>query len=485
MNLVQRVLLIAIVLVFVIFAAFLINWARRPDMAILYSNLDPEEAAKITEKLSEQGIVYKLASGGTTVYAPKEHIAQIRLDMAREGLPEGGQKGYRIFDNEKIGISPFVQNINLKRAIQDELAKSIQMIEGVGFARVHIVNTEQKLFSSQASEISASVVLQLKPGYRLGSSNVAAITHLVAGSVEGLKSENVTVVDSQGRLLCSKTDDILTNGAGTIADYRERVEQNLAGKVEEMLTAVLGPNRATVKVSAIIDMNNVNTLTEKYDPKGVASKEEITSGSEVEPVSAPAEGETVTAGQKKDETIVTEYMIGKTVTQRAELPGRIKSVKVAAVVDLSPADANEATEGEQVAKIMELSDVENLIRNALGLKSTDSLTVVEAKFHRPTESLIDEEAGGLDFVTIARHSSMGVMAICAFLVFKIFGGAKKKAGKGGPEQLPEGGEAAGLLPAGEGASEQLVLRKQIASSLQSNPEQARQLFSSWLEDKGS
>ena len=144
-GLVQRALLVAIVLTFAIVGALLTHWARRPDLRMLYQDLAPEEASEITEKISEQGIVYELRNGGTSIFVPKEKVYQLRLDMAKEGLPAGQQGGYKIFDNEKIGISPFVQTVNLKRALQEELAKSIQMIDGVVHARIHIVSSEQTL----------------------------------------------------------------------------------------------------------------------------------------------------------------------------------------------------------------------------------------------------------------------------------------------------------------------------------------------------
>ncbi|UCF42313.1 MAG: flagellar M-ring protein FliF [Planctomycetota bacterium] len=489
-SLVQRALLTAVVLTSVIVGGLLVYWARRPDMRLLYQDLGPEEASKITEKIAEQGIAYQLRNGGTSIYAPKENIYQLRLDMAKEGLPAGEQGGYRIFDDEKIGVSPFVQNVNLKRALQEELAKSIQMIDGVVHARVHIVSAKQALFTSESGGTTASVVIRLRPGYRVSALNVAAITHLVSGSVEGLQAKNVTVIDSTGRLLSGESDETMARGASTVADYKERVEQNLAAKVEDMLTTVLGPGRATVRVSAVIDMTSVNLVTETYDPtKKVAKKEEIKSNSETEPGSVPAEGEPIVpGGTKKDETVLTEYAVGKTVEQKVDLPGEIKSLKVAAVVDLSPevaADANQPEAGAELAKIMQLSDVENLIRNALGLEQTDALTVVEARFHRPLESLVDEEtSGGLDYIAIARQASLGIMAVCALLVLKVFSGSKKRTAAGVAGQLPEAQGAVGLLPAGTEAagSEALALRREVAGVLQSNPERVRQLFASWLEE---
>ncbi len=486
-SLVQQALLIAIVLTFIIIGALLTHWARRPDMRVLYQQLSPEEASRITEKISEKDIVYELRNGGTTIYVPKEKVYQLRLDMAREGLPVGEQGGYKIFDKEKIGVSPFVQSVNLKRALQEELAKSIQIIDGVVHARVHIVTSERTLFISEFGKPTASVVLRLKPGYRLSALNIAAITHLVSGSVGGLTSENVTVIDSQGRLLSSRSDQIMASGAGTVQDYRERVEQNLANKVEEMLTTVLGPGRATVRVSAVIDMNSVTTVTEKLEPKGVASKEDIITISEPMPGTPSAAGEpAIPGGTKKDETVNTEYEIGKTVKQEIILPGQIKSLSVAAFVDLSVADANEAASTGSSALIMELTEVEEIIRNALGLRQADALKVVNVKFHRlDVGSMIDEEPSSWPrYMAIVRHASLGIMAVCALLVLRIFKGAKKKAAAtAGTGQLPGAEGSVGLLPSEAGKSESLVLRKQIANALQRNPEQAKQLFSSWLEER--
>jgi len=487
-SIVQRALLIAVVLTLAIVGTLVVRWARQPDMTVLYREISPEEASKMTEKIAEKGIAYELREGGTSIYVPKEKVYQLRLDMARDGLPVGQQGGYKIFDSEKIGISPFVQSVNLKRALQDELAKSIQMIDGVVYARVHLVSGEQKLFSTGEEQTSASVVLKLRAGYRLSGLNIAAITHLVAGSVEGLKPGSVTVVDSEGNLLSGESDQKLAHGAGTVQDYKERVEENLSKKVEDMLNAVLGPGRAAVQVSAVIDMNSVSTVKESYEPKGVKTKEEITSGSESGLGTTAAAGQTSPGSTKKDESIITEYEVGKTVKQEVVLPGKVTSVKVAAFVDLSvaAADANNPAGGGTTTKMMTVTDVQEIIKNALGLEDTTAIKVVDLKFNRPTETLIEEEGPGwMSYLAIVRHASLGIMAVCALLVLKIFRGAKKKAGEaaGAPEQLAEGMQA-GALPGGAASSEPLMLRRQIASVLSQNPEQVRRLFASWIEEKG-
>ena len=364
-SLVQRVLLAAVVLAAVLIGSLLVHWARSRTCGCSTRICPRQRRPRSRRRSREKEIAYELRDGGSTIYVPREYVYQLRLDLAKEGLPVAEQNGYKLFDDEKIGISPFVQNVNLKRALQDELAKSIQMIDGVAHARVHIVSPEQKLFASDEEQTTASVVLRLRPGYRLSGTNIAAITHLVSGSVKGLKAENVTIIDSDGRLLSGKGDSTMASGAGTAQDYKERVEQGLVRKAEDMLTTVLGPGRATVQVSAVIDMNSVNTITETYDPQSkVVTKEEITNNSEI----GAAAGQKTTGGStKKDETISTEYQVGKTVKQHTVLPGEIKSLSVAAFVDLT-ADANQPAAGGQPALIMSVADVEQVIRTALGLK---------------------------------------------------------------------------------------------------------------------
>jgi flagellar M-ring protein FliF len=490
-TLMQRAMLVAVIMACGISALMLTKWAKTPNMRLLYQDVEAQEASKITEKIAEKGIAYELRGDGTSIYVPQENVYQLRLDLAREGLPSGDRGGYKIFDDEKIGISPFVQGVNLNRALQDELAKTIQMIDGVVYVRVHLVRPEQALFGSSDSRTSASVVLRLKPGLNLSETNIAAITHLVAGSVEGLKFENVTVVDSSGKLLSRAGDESTAAGAGTALEYKERLEQTLAKKAQDMLTHVLGPDRATVSVSAVVNMTSSNQTKETYDPAGkIATKEEIASKSEIGATSASQQAQAASVPTKKDETITTEYVVGKTIEQKTELPGEIMSLTVSAVVDLSPAktaDAN-ATAAEAIP-VMSLKDVEEIIRNAVGLKTTDSLKVVNAKFNRPQpaadlEQEYQQSVKWNRYIAIARHSSLGILAISALLVLKIFSGAGKRAGSTLALSAIPAGAAAGMLNAGQYNEEPMALRAQIAGALERNPEEVKRLFSNWVDEKG-
>jgi flagellar M-ring protein FliF len=480
---VQRALLAAVAVASLLVASLLMYWARRPDMRMLYQDLPPAEASKITDKISEKEIPYELRDSGTTIYVPSQHVYQLRLDLAKEGLPAGEQSGYKLFDDEKIGISPFVQNVNLKRAQEDELAKSIQMIDGVAHVRVHIVNPDQTVFVTESEQTTASVVLRLKPGYRLSASNIAAITHLVSHSVKGLKTENITIIDSEGNLLSGEGDPTMLAGAGTVHDYKERVEQSLARKAEDMLATVLGPGRAAVRVSVVVDMNSVSTITETYDPTSkVPTKEEVTTNSET---GAGGSTQKTAGGIKKDETVVTEYQVGKTVKQQVIAPGEIKSLSVAAFVDLSSPDANGVDANGKPASIVQVTEVEQILRMALGLKETDSLKVVNAKFRRSSLPSVEEESSNWPrYLALARQVSLGIMAICALIVLRVFRRAHRQVAlEASAPQLAEGAGPTRVLPPGEPGEEPILLRRQITHALRANPNQVKEMFLSWIDEK--
>jgi len=478
-SLVQRAVLIAVVLTVAMAGILLAKWATQPDMRLLYSNLDAEGAGKIIDKIQEKGIAYELGNNGTSVKVPREYVTQLRLEMARAGLPDSGQKGYSLFDHQKIGTSPSVQKVTLKRALEEELAKSIQYMDGVVHARVHVVTHERTLFSNQDDGTTASVVLKLQPGYRLSAMNIAAITHLVAGSVEGVKSRGVTLVDSEGNLLSGDSDQMMSNGAGTVADYKERVERSLEAKAESMLATVLGPGRASVAVSVELDMTSDVTRT-TTPIKGMAKMEEITESTEPGTAGGTGSG-------KKEKTIITENELGTTVQETTTPPGEITSRTVAAFVDLTPVDPN--------VTMPTLEDVNDVIRIALGLKATDTIKTVEATFNRQIDTSADQaEAGGLDFIAIAGQASMGIMAICAVIVLKIFNGSKKRTATSPRAHLalPVDSAMPALMAGEEEDSEQeekglelIELRRRIGDSLRTNPDQAKRLFTSWLEEARS
>ncbi|MCD6304048.1 MAG: flagellar M-ring protein FliF [Planctomycetes bacterium] len=504
----QRVLLLGVLLGCAGGLFVLVNWARRPNMALLYSGLAPEEAATIVEKIRDQGLAYELKQGGTAIYVPQDKVYSLRLTMASAGLPTGDNRGYQILDQGDIGESPFAERVKYKRAIEGEIARSIQTLDAVTAARVHVVQPESGLFRKDGGNASATVVLKLRGGYRLSSSNVAAIVHLVAGAVAGLSPDKVVVVDAHGRLLSGESKDTATAGLGTVFEQKQQIEQYLADKAEQQLARVLGPNRATVKVAVELDPTSVETETTKYGPdKGVTTREMI---KESRTTQAPAQ-KGAPPQETSDTTTETEYKVSETHERRIQL-GDIKSKHVSVIVDLTPPES--AGKSGQAAGIMTVKDVEEVVKAALGLRigassgtagaaaagtasaaaATDQLVVKEAKFYQPPEAAdLGSEGSGLlskDFLLkVAQRMSLAVLVIGALLALRMFRG-KKPAGEQAEalQALAAAGTAGGaaLLPGAAGGEANTdALKAQITRALQDNPEEVKRLFLSWIEsDKG-
>lgn len=481
-SLVQRVAMVAIVLGVAGAAVVLTQWARKPTMSLLYSQLSPEDAAKIVEKLRDADVAYELKEGGTTILVDDAKKNTLRLEMAAAGLPAAEQGGYSILDQEKIGASPFTQQKNYARAIEGELAKSIMMIEGVLVARVHLVKPESSLLLGRDKEASASVMLKLRPGRKLTPGNVAAIVHMVAGAVEGVAAHKVTVMDSLGNLLSGSGEEGLAKKASNFLDHKAQVEDYLARKAEDMLTAVLGPGKATVKVDATIETSSLSQTTETYSPTGkVASREELRSKSSNTVTPAKADN-AQRGGLTKEENVSTEYLVSKTIEQRMDAPGKVKTVTVAAFVDLS------AVGGDAGKPAMTVENAQEIISKAIGVPSTE-IKVINVPFHQAAEPEAkepDEPMFNRAFIMdIVRHGSLGLLVIGALMVLKMFG-LKGKGGKTAVSSSLSAGQAsAGLLAAPAGDADPDMLRTQITHALQENPDEVKRLFLSWIETEKS
>ncbi len=476
-GLMQRAMLLGILMGGLGAAYFVVDWARRPSLAMLYCRLAPQEASQIVEKLRDAGVAYELKDGGTTIWADDGRIYALRLDMASEGLPAGEQAGYRILDDEKIGASPFTQHVNYIRAVEGEIAKSIQILDDVVSARVHVAKPEGSIFAAAKQQASATAVLRVKSGRRLSGTSVAAIVHLLAGSVEGLSPDKVVVVDAQGNLL-SGNENALAGGVENLLEYKARVEQYLLQKIEGMLAKVLGPEKVSVQVDAVLETSRLSTITETYEPTNrVISQESTMSRS-----GAPAEG--ASAGEKEEE-IDSTYMVGKTLEEKTDLPGDIKSISVAALVDLS-APATEGAAGAAPTKLT-IKDIEDMIRSAVGLRTQDALTVVDTPFHTPaaeaTEAAEPEGFFNKDFLLeVARRGSLGILVIGGLVMLRIFSRPRVK---------PEAAQAA--LAGGDGSGNLLAsdrtdadpdrLRAHITRALRDNPDEVKRLFLAWVDSE--
>jgi flagellar M-ring protein FliF len=248
----------------------------REHYATLYSELSTEDAAQIVEKLKTAQVPYQLENGGTVIAVPEDKVAGLRLELAAGGLPRGGSVGFEIFDRSRIGATEFEQQINLRRALEGELARSVMSVDGVKGARVHLVLPEHRLFASREESASASVVVKLTNSANFGRREVAAVVYLVSMAVPGLSKERVSVVSTEGLTLHRPNAD--ATGASEVADQSAEqshvIASQLEGDAQSQLERVVGPGNADVRVNVELNPAAKERTEELYEPSKTALRSE-------------------------------------------------------------------------------------------------------------------------------------------------------------------------------------------------------------------
>ncbi|GAP07873.1 MAG TPA: flagellar M-ring protein FliF [Anaerolinea thermolimosa] len=348
----QRIVTITLLLAAAILIPTLIQWANTPTYSVAFSGLSEADAGQIVQKLEENGIDYRLRDSGT-ILVRSDKVYDVRLRMAREGLPKSSTVGYELFSQNTLGMTEFTQRVNYQRALEGELERTIGSIESIESVRVHVVTPEKSLLVSDQAPTTASVTLKVKPGRNIEMAQVRAITHLVASSVEGLQPENVVVVDTEGNMLSSGGNDDLANAAAQSDSQRAAEAQAAAEvrrRVQSMLDKILGPNRSTVQAAVAMDWSHREVTSNTFDPTPVAVRssqkinESYNTDSAVSggvpgaasnlPTPVPQLTGTPQPGviySRSEETI--NYEISQVQSKEIITPGRISRVSVSVMVD--------------------------------------------------------------------------------------------------------------------------------------------------------
>ena len=259
---------------------FLLTWSESGDMHPLYSNLAPEDAAEIVGMLKENQVPYQLTMDGTGVRIPYEKIYETRLELASKGLPRGTGIGFEVFDDTKLGMTEFVQNVNYQRAIQGELSRSINTLMEVESSRVHIVMPARSLFIEEEEAATASVILKLRRGKYLSKDQIQGIVHLISSSVSRLKTEDVTIIDNSGKMLAGfKEKSTVSQITSNQLAFQEKKERLLENRVKTMLESVLGLDKAIVRVSCLLNFTQEEKTEELFLPDNSVVRSEQASSS--------------------------------------------------------------------------------------------------------------------------------------------------------------------------------------------------------------
>ena len=363
----------------------MLYWAQRPDMKLLYGKLGEKEAAEVVKELEAQSIPFQIGGGGSSIFVNSKDVYRVRMNLAAKGLPTADGVGFEIFDRSNFGISDFVQRTNYTRALQGELSRTVAQMQGVKSARVMVVLPESRLLVRTTDSRPTASVFVDTGSTQLDNAAVNSIRSLVASSVEGLKVDDVAVIDNAGNVLSEdlKSDPQLGNAA-SVVKYKQQTEEYLASKVETMLAKVLGPGNSVVRVSATINTEAATMTQERFDPEGQVPRQEVTiedSSSTNETNAEPAQGAGVAAntaaqpaqpnnsGPTKSSNTARSsktqsYEINKTLTNTVKNPGEITRISAAVFLAEKSSETGELTPRTPE----QINELRSMVINALGIE---------------------------------------------------------------------------------------------------------------------
>jgi flagellar M-ring protein FliF len=423
--------MIAVTAALIGFFAFVIMRVTTPQMTTLFTDLSLEDSSSIIKDLERQGVPYELRNEGSSILVPKDKVTRLRMKLAEGGLPKGGGVGYEIFDkSDALGTTSFVQNINHLRALEGELSRTISSIDRIQAARVHLVLPERPLFSRETPEPSASIVVRVRGA--LEPQQIRAIRHLVASSVSGLKPQRVSIVDESGQLLADGASSDADQQVGD--ERRAAFEKRMRKQVEDIVSSVVGQDRARVQLSADFDYNKITQTSDKFDPEGRVlrssqTREEqsettdnngqVTVNNELPGAQQNNNNQQNARDQSKKTEETNNYEISRTTKTEVTEAGRVNRMSVAVLVDGS---YTKGEKGELVYKERskeELDRIAALVRSAIGFdqKRGDQVEVVNLKFAEgPTITPIEQPTGILGMLQFTKDDVMYIIELGVMMV---------------------------------------------------------------------
>ncbi|MEH6459586.1 flagellar basal-body MS-ring/collar protein FliF [Chitinimonas sp. JJ19] len=409
----RKILTIAVIAAVVAALVIGVLWARDPGYKILFANISDKDGGQIVQILQQQNIPYKLEPGGV-ISVPAEMVHAARLQLASQGLPKGGTVGFELLDNQKFGISQFGEQVNYQRAVEGELARSIESLSAVASARIHLAMPKQTVFLREQQKPTASVLLTLHPGRALDGAQIAGIIHLVSSSVPDLPIKNVTVVDQDGSLL-SNMPDLLNGGNGSLNQRQMALvaqqESLLSERIQKILEPIVGKDNVKAEVTVQMDFSEVEQASETFKPNSPPNASAIRSeqssegaganasqpsgvpgalsnqppGAASAPITLPnPPGVTVNnaPSSTSHKEMTRNYEVDKTVAHVRQQVGVLKRVNAAVVVNFKRVQQKDGGVKSQPLTQPEINQVTNLVQEAIGYNRDrgDSVKVVNAAF---------------------------------------------------------------------------------------------------------
>jgi flagellar M-ring protein FliF len=419
----QKIMLVLGVAAVIAVMAAVWMWGQQPDYRVLFSNFTDRDGGAIVAELEKMNVHYKYADGGGALLVPASQVHDLRLKLAAQGLPKGGNVGFEVMENQKLGSSQFIEQINFQRAMEGELARSIESLSAVQAARVHLAMPKDSVFVSEQKMPTASVLLNLQPGRVLDAQQVSAIVHLVASSVPELQTKNVTIVDQNGNLLSDTSKAASVNGMDpSQIKYVQNLQESVVKRIESIITPIVGPDNVRAEATADVDFSHSEQAVESYKPNQTADAMAIRSQQTSEslngsanpggvpgaltnqppapataPIVAPGKGAAPAApatapvaNTRKDATV--NYELDKTIQYVQQGVGGLKRLSVAVVVNYKKATDKDGKVSMKPLTEAEKTQITNLVKEAMGYNQErgDTINVVNTPFATTAQEVIPE-----------------------------------------------------------------------------------------------
>lgn len=480
------------------------SYGRGPAYATLFAGLDPRDAAEVVAQLERDGTSYRLEQGGTKVLVPEKEVHRVRLALAAGGLPRGGVVGFEIVDQARLGTTDFDRRVNYMRALQGELTRTILQIDGVENARVHLALPEPSLFVEQQKPVTAAVMVKLRPLAELDRSQVRGITHLVSRSVEGLRAENVTIVDFSGRILSSEVGEAGTAGPAGAAtlEVQQGFQYNLERQLQALLETVLGRGNVVCRVNAELNFDQTTIMRSLFEPTGdgsglarsVQQLEETFEGTAAAGVGAPGTATNVptyptTAGSNGDSSYqrretTQNFELNQTEEHTVIAPGAVKRLSVAVVVNSELTPAQETAITDTVAAAVGYDPARNDRITVAGMPF-DTTLVDELRRDMVRQAEAEEQARRQTRLYTLIAAGVGGVLLLVLLIVALATAGRRRP-RAAATGAPPGAETPPARTEPELDLDAVTNRRSqggVVKLARRNPEAVAQLLKTWLAEE--
>lgn len=450
LDLNRKLALVGVTVGIIAVMTVMIIWASKTQYKLLYTDLNKEDSAKISQLLENGKIAYQIKDEGKSIYVPEDQVDIWRLEIAKQGVDFGGTIGYEVFDKQSFGTTSFVQKINKQRALEGELMKTIKHIRGINRARVHLSLPESSPFVSEKKPPRASVVLDLERGFVLTKEETRGIQSLISASVDGMRMKDVVIIDAKGEKLTENIGDAMSQHTANRLALENKVNAKYERQIEDILKRVVGEGKVIAKVAVKMDFTESFETKTSYDGENTAVVSEVRNEQKLQgsrpspqgipgarsnlPGEQPQPGIPETKNDVNKQLVTRNFNVPKTVKKSKSPTAELKSISVAVMVDGKQIPVLDESgqpvmdaDGLPVTKYEPWSDAEienfrDVVASSIGINDSrgDQLTIKNMEFAKEdltaAEALLRQRENREIIKNLTKYLMIGILITLMFFV---------------------------------------------------------------------